>query len=95
MNAPIRASYFVRLLMAAYDHEGLKLDLHGYMDESGYNVTLATVPGTMISVGADADLLSGMSANLDEAQPTSQELIAASRAEARAERAAHSRAMAY
>ncbi|HEX8610194.1 MAG TPA: hypothetical protein VF800_02815 [Telluria sp.] len=80
--------------LASYEHAGLTLDLHGSLTEGGYKVTDATVPGTTISVRADADLLLSMSCWCDDVLPTSKELRRESADAARAEHAAHDRAMA-
>lgn len=95
MNAPIFAKYLAPAptKLASYDHAGLALDLHGSLTEDGYSVTDATIPGTLISVRADADLLLSMSCWCDDVLPTSKELRAESEADARADRAAHDRAM--
>lgn len=80
--------------LATYDHAGLALDLHGSLTEDGYQVTDATIPGTTISVRADANLLLSMSCWCDDILPTSKELRRMAAAEACADRAAHDRELA-
>lgn len=88
MNAPTATKYLQpsRLLCTIY-HSGLALDLHGHIDEDGYNVTSVTVPGTMVSVGADDELMSYFSGQLDDTLPSAEELRRQSRAEMRIEHA--------
>ncbi len=46
--------------LATYNHDGLKLDLYGFLYKSGYFVTDAVVVATLVSLGSDKDLLISM-----------------------------------
>lgn len=96
MNArlPTR-SVFGTLLKADYDHHGLTLDLYGELDEDGYTVQHVCIPGTLVSMTEclSLDLMSYISSVLDDTLPSAEELRRESADEARAERAAHDRAM--
>lgn len=52
--------------LATYNHDGLKLDLYGFLYNSGFEVTDAVVVGTRVSVKADKDLLMSMTAWCDD-----------------------------
>lgn len=89
MNA--RTTPFGTRLAADYDHHGIRLDLYGTLGELGYEVKHVCIPGTPIALTecVSPDALCEMGAKLDDTLPTSEELIKASRDEARAERVNH------
>lgn len=86
MNATTMPKYLQpSRLLYTMDHSGLALDLHGYIEEDGYMVTMVTIPNTMISVEADEDLRIYFSCKLDDMLPSAEELRRLSRAEMRVE----------
>lgn len=93
MNA--RTLPFGRLLAPAHDFHGLKLDLYGTIDEDGYRIEHACVPGSLLDVSPamSAELLATLGAALDDALPSAEQLRKQAAEEDRADRVAWNRAM--
>ena len=84
-----------RLLFAGYDHHGMTLDLYGTLDDDGYSVLSVFIHGTQVDMTecVSGDLLSFMSAKLDDTMPSAAELLSEAMQQDRAERAEHDRSM--
>lgn len=81
----------LRLLRAGYEHDGLRIDLYGTLDEAGYDVQCAALAAATELVDLAAWLtpeqLRQMSDWCDRHLPSAHELSLVSQQEAQAERA--------
>ena len=75
-------------LLASREHNGLKLDLYGEVDEDGYVVYDLALAGTKVSLFylVSLEFLDSLSLSLDLTMPSAAELRRQSRAEQRIER---------
>jgi hypothetical protein len=87
-----------RLLRLGYEHDGLRLDLFGTLDEAGYEVEHASLSGTAdsidVAVWLTREQLRQMSDFCDRTMPSAHQLQLVSQQEARAERMQWERAFA-
>lgn len=81
----------LQLLKTGYSHGGLLLDLHGTLDQHGYDVQAVSISGSggpLVDVVElfSRRVLADMSAWCDRALPSAHQLLLVSQQEARAER---------
>lgn len=90
-NQPLVDAY-LQLLKTAYPHGGLLLDLHGALDQHGYDVQAVSITGAGGPLVDVVELftrqeLADMSAWCDRKLPSAHQLLLVSQQESRAERA--------